>query len=163
MTDTDRLARAVFTVLVLASFAAFFVTQRLKHTPTVVQRFMLTPYFSPTPTGRHKQERISFRIKEDDAVTVTIIDSAGEDVATLAHDRPLARYTQLSLSWNGRRGANGGRGPRRSGPLAGTSGSPTGPPAPAGEYRVRVSLRRQRRSVLSSRSFTLVLKSRRPA
>jgi hypothetical protein len=31
-----------------------------------------------------------------------------------------------------------------------------GRPAPAGEYRVRVNLHRQDRSVLSPRSFTLV-------
>jgi hypothetical protein len=139
----DRPARIVFALLVVASFAAFFATQRLKHTPTVVQRFMLTPYFSPTPTGRHKRERISFRIKQSDEVTATIIDSSGSDVATLVRERPLARYTQLSLSWNGHRG------------LAGS-----GPPAPAGEYRVRVSLRRQKRSVLSPHGFTLVREQR---
>jgi len=33
----------VFARLVVASFAAFFVTQRLKHTPTVVQRFQHSP------------------------------------------------------------------------------------------------------------------------
>ena len=35
--------RRVFAVLVLACFVAFFLTQRLKHTPTAVQRFKLTP------------------------------------------------------------------------------------------------------------------------
>ena len=29
----------MFALLVLACFAAFFLTQRLKHTPTAVQRF----------------------------------------------------------------------------------------------------------------------------
>ena len=48
---TDRLARAVFALLVVACFAAFFVTQRLKHTPTAVQAFKLTPFFSPTRAG----------------------------------------------------------------------------------------------------------------
>ena len=60
--NTDSLARAVFALLVLACFVAFFLTQRLKHTPTAVQRFELTPFFSPTPAGHIKQERISFRI-----------------------------------------------------------------------------------------------------
>jgi hypothetical protein len=141
----SRLSGAVFASLVLASFAAFFVTQRLKHTPTIVQRFMRIPYFSPTPAGRHKRERISFRIKDDDEVTVSIVDSAGDEVATLVRDHPLERYHQFRLSWNGRRGANTG-----------------GPTAPAGEYRVRVSLRREKRSVLSPDSFTLVLTPRHP-
>ncbi|HST56276.1 MAG TPA: hypothetical protein VLJ42_10365 [Solirubrobacteraceae bacterium] len=141
------LAPVVFAALVLASFAAFFVTQRLKHTPTVVQRFMLAPYFAPIPRGANKLERISFRIKQADAVTVTVINAAGASVATLAHSRPLARYTQLSLRWNGR------------------AGTPTHPgaPAPAGEYRVRVTLHHQHRSVLSPHTFKLVRTPRHPA
>ena len=69
--------RVVFALLVLACFAAFFLTQRLKHTPTAVQRFKLTPRFSPTPAGHIKQERISFKLAHADEVTVTIIDSDG--------------------------------------------------------------------------------------
>jgi hypothetical protein len=158
--STQRPAQIVFAALVLASFAAFFITQRLKHTPTVVQRFELIPFFSPTPTGHHKQERISFKLKANDQVTVTILDAAEAPVATLAHDRPLARYRQLSLLWNGHEGAN-------------TSASETpgllvqsfnaGPLAPAGEYHVRVSLRRQDRTVISPKGFKLVLKPRHPA
>lgn len=129
-------AKVVFAVLVLASFAAFGITQHLKHTPTAVQRFMMTPNFSPT--GRHRQERISFRIRQNDEVTVSIVDANLENVATLAHDLPLARYTQLSLRWNGRRG------PTAHGRMA-----------PKGEYRVQVSLRRQHHVVLSPRSFEL--------
>ena len=49
---TDRPARTVFALLVIACLAAFFVTQRLKHTPTAVQLFKLTPRFSPTPAAR---------------------------------------------------------------------------------------------------------------
>ena len=69
----------VFALLVLACFAAFFMTQRLKHTPTAVQRFKLTPFFSPTLPGLAKQEAISFKLAQADAVTVTIIDAAGDD------------------------------------------------------------------------------------
>ena len=68
----------MFALLVLACFAAFFVTQRLKHTPTAVQDFELTPFFSPTPAGHVKQERISFKLAQADAVTVTIINSEGD-------------------------------------------------------------------------------------
>jgi hypothetical protein len=135
----DPLARVIFALLVAACLIAFFLTQRLKHTPTAVQRFKLTPFFSPTPAGHLKQEKISFRIANSDHVTVTILDSAGNDVATLARDTPVTRYKQFKLRWNGRRGVN-------------THGAP----APAGEYRVRVSLLGQHRSVLSPRSFTLV-------
>ena len=44
-----RVPAAVFALLVAACFVAFFLTQHLKHTPTAVQVFKLTPFFSPTP------------------------------------------------------------------------------------------------------------------
>jgi hypothetical protein len=147
----------VFALLVFACFAAFFVTQRLKHTPTAVQMFKLTPVFSPTRSGHIKQERISFRLAQSDAVTVTIVDSAGAEVATLVRVQPVTRYKQFSLRWNGRLGM-----PRGYTLLSGSEGHTSllpandGPIASAGDYRVRVSLRRERRSVLSPRSFALV-------
>jgi hypothetical protein len=151
------LARAVFALLVIACFGAFFVTQRLKHTPTVIQRFELTPRFSPTPSGHIKREGISFKLARADKVTVTILDAAGETVATLVHDHPVPRYKQFSLRWNGRSGTAhrfetaltaAGRTilePVNSGRLA----------AP-GVYRVLVYLREQGRNVPGPRSFTLV-------
>jgi hypothetical protein len=154
---TDRPARVVFAALVIACFAAFFLTQHLKHTPTAVQLFKLTPYFSPTPAGHIKQERISFRLANADAATVTIVDSSGATVATLLEGHPVARYKQLSLRWTGQLGT--ARGYTRVPGPAGTSALQprfAGPIAPAGEYRVRVRLRGQRRSVLSPRSFKLV-------
>jgi hypothetical protein len=136
---SDPLARVIFGLLVVGSIAAFGVTQRLKHTPTAVQRFELTPYFSPTPAGHLKQEQLSFRIAHPDEVTVTIVNLGGEQVATLASEQPLGAYTQLSLRWNGRRGFEG-----------------SGRAAPEGEYRVQVSLKTQRVVKLSPNSFTLV-------
>jgi hypothetical protein len=152
----DRPAQVVFGVLVLACFAAFLLTQRLKHTPTAVQAFKLTPLFSPRPSGHVKQERISFKLAKADAVTVAIIDGNGDVVATLVRDHRLPRYKQFSLRWNGHRGTahsyTAAEGPDgRTILLARTEGRL----APAGEYRVRVSLREQDRSVLSPRSFTL--------
>ena len=153
----QRLARVVFAALAIACFAAFIATQRLKHTPTPVQRFQLTPRFSPTPQGHVKQEQVSFKLARADEVTVTILDAAGDTVATLVRDRPVARYKQLSLRWNGHRGSPHGYAivlaadgttivtPRNTGALA-----------PAGEYRVHVALREQHRTVLAPRTFTLV-------
>jgi hypothetical protein len=154
----DRRVRGVvFAVLVAACFAAFFLTQHLKHTPTAVQLFKLTPRFSPTPSGHIKAERISFRLAQNDDVTVTVLDSSGTRVATLLRDHPVQRYKQLSLRWSGRRGAAHGYALRaRANGAAALEPRLRGRRAPAGEYRVRVSLRRQHRSVLSPRSFTLV-------
>ena len=157
LTGPDRVPVAIFALLVAACFAAFFVTQRLKHTPTLVQRFELTPFFSPTPSGHVKLEEISFKLSRADEVTVTIVDSSGSDIATLVRNHPVARYKQFSLRWNGHLGVAHGYA------LVTTAGGrsvllPTnrGRVAPAGEYRVRVSMRNERRALLSPRSFTLV-------
>jgi hypothetical protein len=145
----------VFAALVAACFAAFFATQRLKHTPTAVQNFRMTGHFTPGAHGRHRVVHLSFRIKQDDEVTVEIVNFAGEDVATLIRDRPLARYTQLSLVWDGHRGPT-----RRLVPGAGTSRDPLTPVdvgrlAPPGEYRLSVTLRHQGRTVFSPHTFVL--------
>ena len=147
----------MFALLVVACFVAFFLTQHLKHTPTVVQSFRLTPFFSPTPSGHVKQERISFKLARADEVTVTIVDSTGATVATLLRDHPVARYKQLSLRWTGKLGWAHGYA-LVPGPEGRQALRPklAGAPAPAGVYRVRVTLRKQHRSVLSPRSFTLV-------
>lgn len=155
---TDPLARTVFALLVVACFAAFFVTQRLKHTPTTVQHFEGPRTFSPGSSDPEaRQERLSFKLSRADEVTVTIIDADGNTVATLVRDYPVARYKQFSLRWNGRRGF-----PRGFVGLKSPTGRQillprnTGPLAPAGEYRVRVVLRGQGRELLLPRSFRLV-------
>jgi hypothetical protein len=147
----------VFAALVIACFAAFVITQRLKHTPTAVQRFELAPVFSPTPTGHIKVEPISFKLANAERVTVTILDSAEDTVATLVRDQPVARYKQFALRWNGRTGTAHSH-TVAAGPDGTTIVTPvnTGAPAPTGEYRVRVYLREQRRAVLSPTGFTLV-------
>ena len=154
----ERAGRFVFALLVFACFVAFFVTQRLKHTPTAVQSFRLTPRFSPTPAGHIKEERISFKLARAEEATVTIVDSKGNTVATLMREHPVPRYKQFSLRWNGRRGTARGYtlAPSADGRDTVLTPLTLGAPAPAGEYRVRVHLREQNREVLSPRSFTLV-------
>jgi len=155
--NTEPLAAIVFALLVVACFAAFFVTQRLKHTPTAVQRFELTPNFTPGSSGPDAQEAISFKLAHADEVTVAIIDGKGDVVATLVRDFPVAGYKQFSLRWNGRMGT--ARGYRVTYTAHGhpvLSPTTLGPAAAAGEYRVEVTLRRQKRTVRSPSSFTLI-------
>ena len=96
---------AVFAVLVAATFGAFFLAQRLKHAPTVIQQFMATPVFSPNRDGRFDRARVSFKLKQADDVTVKVVDDDGDDVRTLAQDAhmPAYRPTRFTL----------GRAPRR--------------------------------------------------
>lgn len=153
----EPLARLVFAGLLVACLLAFFLTQRLKHSPTAVQDFKLTPYFSPTPSGRHKQELISFKLSHAEHVTVEVIDSRGNVVATLLRRYPAPRYKPFSLRWNGRRGtARGYRTARTASGRTYLVPHNAGRPAPGGEYRVRLTLSRQRNPILSPHSFTLV-------
>jgi hypothetical protein len=151
------LAQLVFALLVLACFAAFLVTQRLKHTPTAVQRFELTSSFSPTSATPNHLEGISFRLARTDYVTVSIVNSAGDTVATLVRDHPVVRYKRFSLRWNGRTGIA-----HRFGALRTARGRiivvpfNEGPLARDGEYRVRVVLRDQHRTVFSPNNFILI-------
>ena len=131
---TQSLARGAFVLLVLATFAAFFVTQKLKHEPPVVQNVRMERFF--TPLGRiHRIERISFHLKRADDVTVTVINARGITVVTLARALSYPAYTRLSLRWNGR--------------LA------SGALAPYGIYRVQIVLRKQARRVIPDRQFVL--------
>ena len=156
----DPLVRVVFALLVVACFAAFLITQRLKHTPAAVQKFELATAFDPYPGSRVTEEAISFKLAKAGAVTVTIVGSGGSTVATLVREYPVARYKQFSLRWNGRRGIAHSFGHTLS-----PHGRPillpqtTGGIAPPGEYRVRVSLRGRSLPVYSPRSFTLVKSS----
>jgi hypothetical protein len=155
--SVDALIRAVFALLVLACFGAFFLTQRLKHTPTAVQRFELTPTFDPGGPASSAEEAISFKLARAERVTVQIIDAGGNVVATLVHEHPVARYKQFSLRWNGRRGTA-----RRFHFSYTARGHPIliaechGRLAPPGEYRVWVTLSRQSRPVPSPRAFKLL-------
>jgi hypothetical protein len=153
---SDPVASIVFALLVVACFAAFLITQRLKHTPTAVHRFKLSTAFSPYPKSHAKLEEISFELANAEAVTVTIIDSNGNTVATLVRDFQAPRYKDVSLRWNGRRGTAHRYGhvitpDGRSIPVPDNEG----PIAPAGEYRVSLSLSNHGQ-VLLPRSFSLV-------
>ena len=86
-----------------------------------------------------------------------MIDSDGNVVATLLRGYPVARYKQLSLRWNGRRGT--ARGFRRLSTPTGHAylvPENVGRLAPSGEYRIRLTLSGQSNPVLSPRSFALV-------
>ena len=155
--DTDGLAKVVFAALVLACFAAFFVTQRLKHTPTAVQKFKLAGRFSPYAPAPHNQESISFKLGHAEAVTVTVVNASGNAVATLFVAHPVVRYKQFSFRWNGRRGSAHGYRVLTS-PHGRSILVPRvrGAIAPPGEYRVEVKLVKQGHTVPSPHSFTLV-------
>ena len=103
-------ARAVFVLLAAATFAAFFVAQRLKSTPQVAAIKQITRHFSPNADGRRDVSRIAVRVREDDDVTISIVDEADNEVRRLAEAVPAVEQKSVRVSWDGRTEA-GGRAP----------------------------------------------------
>lgn len=154
---SERLARIVFVLLVIGCFAALLITQRLKHTPTLVQEPKLTRVIAPATGGESKEEHIAFKLAKADRVTVVVESASGETVATLVHELPVGRYKTLSLRWNGRRGvARGYAVARKADGYTTLVPHNRGSLAPPGEYSVRVELRKEDRSVPFPRTFKLV-------
>ena len=139
---STRAPVAIFAVLVAATFAAFFVAQRLKNSPSVIQELRINTdapgqqIFSPNADGRRDRVRFSLLLDKADHVTLTILDDDGDPVRTLIDDRALRAHQRLGLPgvpWDGRDG--------------------DGHMAPDGRYRLRITLRDQGRSVVVPRSF----------
>jgi hypothetical protein len=128
-------ARLAFAALVVATFAAFFVAQRLKSTPPVVQQLGVSPVFSPNQDGRFERALISFQLKRGDDVDVDVLDADGDVVRRLVEDRALRARQQLRLKWDGR--------------------DDDGRSVPDGTYRPRLVLRGQGRSVTVPRNMAL--------
>jgi hypothetical protein len=131
----SRLTAGVFAVLVLATFAAFFVAQRLKNAPPVLGQIGVRGVFSPNGDGRFDVTRLTFRVKESDTVSVAVLDANGDQVRELLGGRHVAKGTLVRLKWNGRTD-DGGR-------------------APDGRYRYRITLQHKGRSVVLATSVRI--------
>ncbi|WP_187369237.1 FlgD immunoglobulin-like domain containing protein [Baekduia soli] len=137
----------LFGILVAATFAAFFVAQRLKNAPSVIQSLRINSagpgnVFSPNGDGRRERVRIALKLKKADRVTLAVLDARGDVVRTLVDDRPVRAYETIGLPgvpWDGRDDA--------------------GRVVPDGRYRLRITLRNQGRSVVVPRS---ILKDTKP-
>jgi flagellar hook assembly protein FlgD len=137
-----RLAAGVFAALVVATFAAFLVAQRLKNEPSVVQRVMGARVFSPNHDSRFDRMRVSFTLSESDEVRAAVIDDEGDVVATIAEDLKITKWRQARVSWDGR--------------------TDDGARAPDGRYRIRLTLERQGRTVTVRRGIRLDTTPPRP-
>jgi flagellar hook assembly protein FlgD len=139
---TSRLRVATFALLVVATFAAFFVVQRIKRQPPTVRHAVITPLFSPNGDGRLERAAASFVLERGDTVTVRVINDHGDVVRTLIANRPLAANRRLAVRWNGR--------------------DDTGRRVPDGIYRYRVNLQDQGRAVLLPRGVRIDTSRPRP-
>jgi hypothetical protein len=138
----SRLTAGVFAVLVLATFAAFFVAQRLKNAPPVLGQIGVRGVFSPNGDGRFDVTRLTFRVKETDEVSVAVLDVNGDEVRELLSGRHVTKGTLVRLKWDGRTDAG-----RR---------------APDGRYRYRITLQHKGRSVVLANSVRIDTTPPRP-
>ena len=115
-------ARAVFVLLVAATFAAFFVAQRLKSAPQVAVIRKATLQFSPNGDGRRDVSRIRVRVRKDDDVTISIVDARGHGDQAARHRRPgdagALGPGLLGRAGRGRRARAGRRLPRARQPAS---------------------------------------------
>jgi len=95
--------RAVFALLVVATIAAFFVTQQLKSEFPLVIRFAAKPkQISPNGDGYRDSIQVGFDLSEPAKVTFSIMDAEGNEVRRVVDDRELAGDAKHRFRWNGR-------------------------------------------------------------
>jgi flagellar hook assembly protein FlgD len=138
----SRLTAGVFAVLVIATFGAFFVAQRLKNAPPVLSQLTVFPYFSPNRDGRFDVARVSFKVKKTDDVSVSVLNSSGDAVRELMGSRRVLSSELVRLKWDGRKD--------------------DGAHAPDGRYRYRITLQHEGRSVVPATSVRLDTTPPRP-
>ena len=132
------LSTAVIVGLLAATAAAFAITERLKLTKSPISATRIVhEYVSPRA---HTKAVVAIRFRRADHVTVTIQDSHGREVDTLAF-RTLVRPQRTVFSWDGRTDA--------------------ATQAPDGTYRMEVHFESQHRTILIPNP--IVLESQLPA
>jgi len=98
-----RFAPSLLVILLLAgTAAAFAVTERLKLVRSpILETRILNKVFSPVCRCESDRAAIQFRLREDDRITLAVIDAGGEVVSTLIEDDPTPAGT-LRVEWPGR-------------------------------------------------------------
>src|SRR5215211_2948461 len=100
---TRPLVRVVFALLVVATIAAFLVTQQLKSEFPLVIRFAAKPInFSPNGDGTRDTTQLGFDLSRPARVTFSVMDQEGSEVRRLFTDRDLAGDAKHRVRWDGR-------------------------------------------------------------
>lgn len=118
---------ALVAALLVATSAAFVVTEKLKLTRSPIVGPTVAKVFSPICDCATSTAEIRFRLRTPDRVSVEIVDSKGRVVRELARDRPQGRRF-VRYVWDGR----------------GSDGRVVG----EGTYKPRIHLDRQRRTIV---------------
>jgi hypothetical protein len=125
---SSRLApAALVAALLVATSAAFVVTEKLKLTRNPIVGPRVDKIFSPVCDCATDAATITFRLRNPDRVSLQIVDAGGDVVRELARNRPQGRVP-VTYRWDGRDG--------------------DGRVVEEGTYRPRVHLDRQRRTIV---------------
>jgi hypothetical protein len=121
------LTTATLVGLLIATAAAFAITERLKLVKSPVTGTHISKVFSPTCGCARGKANISIKLRHGDTVTIEILDSQLRQVRLLVGSQPVSRGRTV-FRWDGI--------------------TNTGARAPEGVYRVQIHLDRQHRTIL---------------
>jgi hypothetical protein len=122
------LTSAALVFLLVATAAAFAITERLKLTKSpLMPGTKVSKVFSPTCGCARAKANVRVRLRRADTVTVTVVDSRQREVALLADTLRVPRGF-VTFRWDGKQ--------------------PDGEVAPDGAYRVKVHLARQHQTIV---------------
>jgi hypothetical protein len=100
------LQRALSTIvllgLLLATAAAFAITEHLKLIKSPIYDPHVTKAFSPVCQCTTDKAEIKFKLRHPDSVTVTIVDSGGVVVDTVATGAKVQKGVAVRFHWDGR-------------------------------------------------------------
>jgi hypothetical protein len=160
--SASRFGAAAFAILVVATVAAFFITQALKVSlpliagdpmpfPAAINPVSGHTCWAAGPHGKRKRAsyrftRFSFYLQyQADYVDVDVINRGRKIIRTVATRRYMRtdrRYPDGSFSWNGREN--------------------NGTIAPDGAYNFRINLVRQHRTIVVNKPITITTERPRP-
>lgn len=122
------LTSAALVFLLVATAAAFAITERLKLTKSpLMPGTRVSKVFSPTCGCARSKANVRVRLRRADTVTVTVVDARRREVALLADALHVPRGF-VTFRWDG--------------------ALPDGERAPDGAYRVKVHLARQHQTIV---------------
>ncbi|MFL5958767.1 MAG: hypothetical protein ACJ75G_00665 [Gaiellaceae bacterium] len=128
--------------LLVATAAAFAITEHLKLVRSPVKGALVSKVFSPTCGCATSKAMIQVRLRHADRLTVTIDDKELHPVATLAEDARVPANSPRQFLWDGRTDA--------------------GVLAPDGVYRTEIHLANARRTILFPVVDRIVLDTKTP-
>jgi hypothetical protein len=121
------LTTATLVGLLVATAAAFAITERLKLVKSPIYGTVISPVFSPTCHCEHAKAAIRVKFRRGDVVTVSVLDSKLRPLRTLVAAERKPRG-QTVFRWEGL--------------------TDFGDRAPQGTYRVQIHLQNQHRTIL---------------